>query len=103
MIGTQSSVDLLPPRSPNLNSYSERWVLSVKSDGISGLIFFGEPNLLKALKEYMIHNHQERNHQGKENRLLFPSQDWKTLNRNGKIKYRSRLGGRLKYYYIEAA
>jgi len=93
----------LPPQSPNLNSFSERWVLSVKSEGISGLIFFGEKSLLKALKEYLNHYHQERNHQGKKNRLLFPSHDLKYSNRKGKIKCRSRLGGKLKYYYSEAA
>jgi len=62
----------LPPQSPNLNSYSERWVLSVKSEYISGLIFFGEESLRLALNEYSTHYHQERNHQGKENCLLCP-------------------------------
>jgi putative transposase len=56
-----------------------------------------------ALNEYLIHYHQERNHQGKENRLLFPPQDYQPQKRNGKIKCRSRLGGKLKYYYREAA
>src|SRR5262245_28853621 len=32
----------LPPRSPNLNSFSERWVRSVKSECLSQLILFGE-------------------------------------------------------------
>ena len=52
----------LPPRSPNLNSFSERWVLSVKSEVISGLIFFSEESLRQTLKEYIIHYHVERNH-----------------------------------------
>ena len=93
----------LPPQSPNLNAYSERWILSVKSDCISGLIFFGEQSLLKALKEYTIHYHEERNHQGKENRLLFPLADWDPGKQNGRIKCRSRLGGVLNYYHREAA
>jgi transposase InsO family protein len=93
----------LPPRSPNLNSFSERWVLSVKSECISGLIFFGEQSLLRTLKEYSIHYHQERNHQGKENRLLFPSQDYNPENKNGEIQCRSRLGGVLRYYHRVAA
>jgi len=63
----------LPPQSPNLNAFAERWVLSIKSECIPGLIFFGEESLLQALKEYIIHYHEERNHQGKENRLLFPA------------------------------
>ena len=30
----------LPPRSPNLNVYAERWVKSVKDECVSKLIFF---------------------------------------------------------------
>ena len=93
----------LPPQSPNLNAYSERWVLSIKSECISGLIFFGEESLRRALKEYTNHYHQERNHQGKSNRLLFPVQEIGSENRVGKIECRSRLGGMLKYYYMKAA
>jgi transposase len=93
----------LPPQSPNLNAFAERWVLSIKSECLSGLIFFGEQSLQRVLKEYLAHYHRERNHQGKENCLLFPSQDHEPENRNGKIKCRSRLGGVLKYYHREAA
>ncbi len=32
----------LPARSPNLNSFSERWVKSVKEECLSKLILFGE-------------------------------------------------------------
>ena len=93
----------LPPRSPNLNAFCERWVLSVKSECLSGLILFGEKNLLKVLKEYTIYYHQERNHQGMKNQLLFPSHDDKPADQIGRIKCQSRLGGKLKYYYREAA
>ena len=93
----------LPIRSPNLNAFAERWVLSIKSECISGLIFFGDESLLRALKEYSFHYHQERNHQGKDNRLLFPSQEYNPRDRHSKIECRSRLGGVLKYYYRKAA
>jgi putative transposase len=91
----------IPPRSPNLNAFSERLVLSIKSECISGLIFFGEKSLLRALKEYTIHYHLERNHQGKNNLLLFP--DRYLIANKGKIKCRSRLNGMLKYYYRSIA
>src|SRR5437016_10450990 len=32
----------LPPRSPNLNAYAERWVRSVKEEALSRFILFGE-------------------------------------------------------------
>jgi putative transposase len=47
----------LPARSPNLNSYSERWVLSIKSECLSKLIFFGEQSLWRVLKEFVNHYH----------------------------------------------
>ena len=63
----------LPVRSPNLNSFSGRWVKSVNEECLSQLILFGEASLKRALQEYIVHYHQERNHQGKQNKLLFPS------------------------------
>jgi len=93
----------LPPQSPNLNAFAERLVLSIRSECISGLVFFSEESLRQTLKEYMSHYHEERNHQGKENLLLFPSQDYRPQNRSGKIKCRSRLRGKLNYYYRETA
>ena len=35
----------LPPRSPNLNAFAERWVRSVKQECLSRLILFGEGSL----------------------------------------------------------
>jgi hypothetical protein len=32
----------LPPGSPNLNAYAERWLRSVKEEALSRLILFGE-------------------------------------------------------------
>lgn len=51
---------------------AQRWALSIKSEYISGLIFFGDESLLRALKEHAFLYHQERNHQGKDNRLKYP-------------------------------
>src|SRR5215813_1892875 len=35
----------IPPRSPNLNAYTERWVRSVKDECLSKLVLFGERSL----------------------------------------------------------
>lgn len=93
----------LPIRSPNLNAYSERFVLSIKSECLSNLIFFGEQSLRTAMRQYLAHYHEERNHQGKDNLLLFPAADHDPSRTDGEIKCRERLGGLLKYYYREAA
>ena len=92
----------LPPRSPNLNAYAERWVRSVKEECLSRLILFGEASLRHALQEYVEHYHSERNHQGKGNVLLFPTVG-QASGREGPIQCRERLGGLLKYYMREAA
>jgi putative transposase len=63
---------VLPACSPNLNAYAERWVRSVKAECLSKVILFGERSLRRALAEYVEHYHAERNHQGKDNVLLFP-------------------------------
>ena len=65
------------------------------------MIFFGEESLKKALTEYINHYHRERNHQGKGNLLLFPDQ--RLMDNEGKIKYRERLSGMLKYHYRSVA
>ena len=43
----------LPTRSPNLNSFAERWVSSAKDECLSKLVVFGERSLRLALKEYV--------------------------------------------------
>ena len=35
------------------------------------LILVGESSLRRALQQYLLHYHEGRNHQGKENRILF--------------------------------
>ena len=62
----------LPVRSPDLNAYSERWVRSVNEERLSKVLLIGERSLRLALSEYVAHYHAERNHQGKDNVLLFP-------------------------------
>ena len=92
----------LPPRSPNLNAYAERWVRSVKEECLAWVILFGEASLRHVLRPYVEHFHSEWNHQRKSNMRLFPavSQDPAC---EGPIQCRERLGGLLKYYAREAA
>ncbi len=68
-------------------------------------VFFGEASLWHALRNYLTHYHGERNHQGKDNIVLFPTlaTDTDTDTVNGPVACRERLDGLLKYYYQEAA
>ena len=94
----------LPVRSPDLNAYAERWVLTVKSECLSKLILIGEQSLRNALKQFVEYFHHERNHQGLDNVIPFPKKklDVEVAN-SGPIQRRDRLGGLLKYYYREAS
>ena len=83
----------LPPRSPNLNAFAERWVRSVKEECLSKLILCGEVSLQRALNEFIAHFHKERNHQGKENRLLFPAAALEATRSGGRVRYHERLDG----------
>ena len=90
----------LPPKSPNLNAFAERFVLSIKSECLNRMIFFSEVQLHCAIKEYVAHYHLERNHQGVGNELLKGSA---AANSDGDVVCHERLGGMLKYYSREAA
>src|SRR5262245_6763586 len=90
----------LPARSPNLNAYAERFVLSAKSECLERIVPLGEKHLRAAVREFVGHYHEERPHQGLGNQLIAPQAK---ANRTGPLKCRERLGGVLKFYYCEAA
>ena len=92
---------LLPPRSPNLNAYCERFVRSIKEEALQQMLLLGEGSLHVVLSQYLEHYHQERNHQGLGNRLIATELDWGR--HRGPVGRRERLGGLLSYYYREAA
>ena len=92
---------VLPPRSPNLNAYLERFFLSLKSECLDGIIPFGERSLRRAVTQFVEHYHGERNHQGLDNKIIAPASDVGAV--AAKIECRERLGGVLKYYHRVAA
>ena len=91
----------LPARSPNLNSQLERFVRSIKEECLERMILFGESMLRRAAKEYLDHDHGERNHQGLRNRLIDPGPEAERT--EGRVVCRKRLGGLLRYYYRKAS
>ena len=65
------------------------------------MIFFGEKMLRHAVREFLAHYHEERNHQGLENRIIDPGEE--VGRDDGVIDCRERLGGMLRYYHHKAA
>ena len=89
----------LPGRSPNLNAYAERFVLSIKSECLDRMVLLGERHLRRAVSEYVEHYHRERSHQGLGNQLI----QREPRSGAGPITCHSGLGGLLNHYEREAA
>ncbi len=91
----------LPARSPNLNAHLERFMRSLKEECLDRMVFFGEKSLASAACQFLGHYHNERNHQGLDNRLIEMGEE--IGHTAGVVQCRERLGGLLKCYYREAA
>jgi transposase InsO family protein len=89
----------LPPRSPNLNAYAERFVRSVRQECLRHIIPLGERHLRHVIAQYVEHYHHERNHQGIGN--VIPIQRARAP-AVGAVQCRQRLGGVLQFYEREA-
>ena len=91
----------LPPMSPNLNAYAERFVRSIKNECVRRMIFIGQASLRRAVTEYVEHYHRERNHQGLGNSLIHAPAVVATS--DGAVLRHARLGGMLNFYCRQAA
>jgi len=98
--GSGTNVIRLPPRSPNLNAYAERFVRSIKFECLNRMIFIGQTSLRRAIAEYVDHYHGERNHQGLDNGLIRAVPN--SAQGVGRVRRKQRLGGMLNFYCREA-
>jgi len=64
-------------------------------------VLIGEGSLRRAVGQFLVHYHQERNHQSLENKIIQP--EFEHFPSSGEIACRERLGGMLRYYYRKAA
>jgi len=87
----------LPARSPDLNAYAERFVLSIQSECLAKMVPLGQRHLRRAVTEFIEHYHVEHNHQGLENQLI--TKPATPTNNNSPVVRRERLGGILNFYY----
>ena len=97
--GVGVRIVLTPVQAPNANAYAERFVRSIREECLDHLIPFGERRLLHMLKEFVVHYHEERNHQGLDNDLIAPAS--RAIG-SARVRCRDRLGGLLRYYYQAA-
>jgi hypothetical protein len=65
------------------------------------MIFFGESSLRRAIEEFIQHYHQERNHQGLENKIIHP--EFPAFPVEGKVRGHKRFGEPLRDNFRAAA
>jgi putative transposase len=87
---------LCPPRVPQCNAYTERFVRSIKQECLSRLVFFSEGQFDKTISIFIGLYGPRRNHQGIETKLIEPQV---SLPKGGRIRCQKELGGMLNYYY----
>ena len=88
-------VVLTPERAPNAHAYAERFVRSIKEECLDRMIPIGERHFRRAVAQYVEHYHQERNHQGRDNRLIAGTP---VVDMTRRVQRRLRLGGLLNFY-----
>lgn len=87
-------VVVTPYQAPNCNAYAERFVLSIKSECLDRMIFFGARRLRRAVASYVEHYNRKRPHQGIGNVHLSGDR----AANGGRVRCHERLGGLLKHY-----
>ena len=90
-----------PARAPNLNASTERFVRTIKDSCLERRVLIGEGSRRRAVREFVAHDHHERNHQGLDNRLILPLSTAPPP--RGRVPCRQRIGGMLHYDYRSAA
>jgi hypothetical protein len=75
--------------------------LLFKEECLNRMIFVRQASLRRAMSEFVVHYHEERNHQGLDNTLI--RADPVDAANKAFIHCRQRLGGMLNYYHRAAA
>ena len=88
----------LPFRSPKSNSFAERWVGTARRELLDHLLIFSARHLESVLREFLVHYHHARPHQGLEQRAPeFHESGWPP-SAGATILRHDRLGGLLHEY-----
>ena len=74
---------------------------TIKESCLERMGLSGEGSRRRAVREFVAHDHHERNPRGRDNRLSLPLSTAPPP--RGRVQCRQRLGGMLNYYYRSAA
>jgi putative transposase len=72
----------------------------VKEECLNRIVPLGERHLRRTLREFVAHDHGERNHEGLANELIERPPERAAT---GGVRRRQRVGGILSFYYRSAA
>jgi len=92
----------IPPATPNMNPFAERWAQTLQVECLDRFIILGEMHLRYLVSEFLKHYLRERPHQGVGNEPLLKAGNDPPPS-TGRILCQKRLGGLLKHYYRKAS
>jgi len=87
----------IPPQSPRANAFSERSVLTVRTEVTDRMLIFGERHLRAVLTEYARHYNRRRPHRALHLQPPQPDHPITGISKE-RIKRRSILGGLINEY-----
>ncbi len=98
-------------RAPNTNAFVERFIQSIKQECLDHFVVFGHKHFNYLCREYGVHYHEERPHQGVDNAILQqptaakakPPAAGGEILRLSELHCKERLGGLLKSYSRKVA
>ena len=82
-----------PARAPTLNASTARFVRTIKESCLERMVLIGKGSRRRAVREFVAHDHHERNHQGLDHRLILPLSTAPPP--RGRVPCRQQLGGML--------
>src|ERR1700756_890649 len=97
LAGAGIEVVKIPPRSPRANAYSERFVLTARTEVTDRMLIFGERHLRSVMAEYARHYNGRRPHRALQLQPPRPDHPIAYLSRE-RVKRLPVLGGLLNEY-----
>jgi putative transposase len=92
-----------PIRAPKANAYAERWVQTVRAECLDWTLVLGRRHLLRLLRGYVRHYHQQRPHRGLALAVPEPQEPSSPHVNPRAVKGRDVLGGLIHEYHKVAA
>jgi putative transposase len=91
-----------PPQAAGANAYAERWIGSVRREGLDRLLIFHEQQLVRVLTEYQTHYNSHRPHRALHQRPPIAYSARCPARTDGVVRRTKVLGGLFSEYRYAA-